>query len=786
MLFPPRQQAVITIGLVIATILVAATIGLAATRAATIGRSRPAQEAAYGPQLYLVEGTNLGALDGLTRLSELTGQVPRVVASGAAAEASGWNSADALITLLDGDTSGQVYYLIEAQSQPEAARSLAAVQGRILFDGGAELVLGVDSDNELSLLETLPAKGIAIARISPQGVPVRAPSTPPAALRTVVTTSPLITGLLTQITPAALESRIRQLSGEVPVNLPGRSTTLDTRYTFSTRIGDAEEFLLEYHKALGLNPSYAQWTYGSYSGKNVIVDIPGVENPEKIWVIGGHFDTNSEIPYSSAPGADDNGSGTASTMLIAQILKEYSFRDTIRFVYFSGEEQGQWGSLAYANSLRQAGVDVQGYINLDMIGYDGNGDRVVELHTGSESTNPRSNALALSFIDAANRYGQGLSFERKSDSASRFSDHRSFWDNNYAAFLVIENFFTDAIGPDRNPYYHNTKDRIGSVDLDYVTRIARTALASISELAGIVDPNDPPTATVTPSVTSTPTDTGAPTATPTTTVTQTPTATATDLPGGCQDIVQNGGFEDTSSLPWALSGAYPGAIVDSPVQSGSHAARAGIPDTVSNRFAYSTIYQRVTIPTWPTKVLLTYWEQPNGGGDGVDAREVLLLNTSLATVATIDRQTTAGDGEWRQRTFDLTAYKGRSLILYFNVYNNGDGGRLWSYLDDVALLACNDEATATPTASSTPAETPTADADGDTSFLPYVLKEPAPTQTPTATATETPTSTPTPTATATATETAVDTETPTATMTPTETATSTATATATSTSTTAP
>ncbi|MEZ4634186.1 MAG: M28 family peptidase [Caldilineaceae bacterium] len=485
------------------------------------------------------------------------------------------------------------------------------------------------------------------------------------------------------------------------------ATNLVTRYTFSSRIDDAEEYLFEYLSALGLNPSYAAWTYGAYSGRNVIADIPGSENPERIWVIGGHFDTNSENPYVSAPGADDNGSGSASTMLIADILRNYSFRDTVRFVFFSGEEQGQWGSLVYATSLRQAGVDVQGYINLDMIGWDGNNDRVVELHTGSETTNPRSNQLALDFIDAANRYGQGLTFERKTTSASRFSDHRSFWDNNYAAFLVIENFFTDAIPSDRNPYYHSTNDRIGSVDLDYVTRIARTALASIAEQAGIVDPN------VTPTPTGTPTNTGTPTASPTPSATRTPTATPTDLPGGCLDLVQNGGFEDTSTPVWTFAGAYAAAIIDEPVQTGSHAARAGVPDTVTNRLAYSTLYQQVTIPSWPSSVLLTYWEQPNGSGDGIDAREVRLLNpVTLATIATINRETTAGDGQWRQRTFDLTTYSGRTLLLYFNVYNNGSGGRLWSYLDDIALLACTDDvtptATPTPTTTASPIATETA------------------------------------------------------------------------------
>ena len=45
----------------------------------------------------------------------------------------------------------------------------------------------------------------------------------------------------------------------------------------------------------------------------------------------------------------------------------------------------------------------------------------------------------------------GLNFESKSTTASRFSDHSSFWDKDYASFLIIENFFDDTIVRDRNP-----------------------------------------------------------------------------------------------------------------------------------------------------------------------------------------------------------------------------------------------------------------------------------------------------------------------------------------------
>ena len=135
-------------------------------------------------------------------------------------------------------------------------------------------------------------------------------------------------------------------------------------------------------------------------------------------MIGGHLDSTSTVPYSTAPGADDNASGTAVTLALAEILRDTHFADTIRFIHFTGEEQGMWGSKVYARDLQLSGAQVMGYVNLDMIGWDGDGDRTVELHSG---TGAPSVALANTFISANERYGQGLRLEPKQGKASRCS-----------------------------------------------------------------------------------------------------------------------------------------------------------------------------------------------------------------------------------------------------------------------------------------------------------------------------------------------------------------------------
>jgi hypothetical protein len=80
---------------------------------------------------------------------------------------------------------------------------------------------------------------------------------------------------------------------------------------------------------------------------NVIADIPGTERPDEYVIIGGHIDS-----WDGATGATDNGTGVATTLEAARILKKAGMkpRRTIRFMVWSGEEQGLLGSAAYVKA----------------------------------------------------------------------------------------------------------------------------------------------------------------------------------------------------------------------------------------------------------------------------------------------------------------------------------------------------------------------------------------------------------------------------------------------------
>jgi hypothetical protein len=634
------------------------------------------------------------------------------------------------VQVLDADTRGKVYYFVEKVTP--GAQTPAQVWGQVVYEDAGQILLSIVKGDEHAFLEAAAALPLHLQLLTSQTLVLDIQAFPATGVKPTDVANPAIVALLAQVAQGRLSDLMADLSGERNVTIGGRSVNLKTRYTFSGQINDALQYVRESFARMGLSPQDSGWSYGRYSGVNIIADLRGTTTPDRIWVIGGHLDDTSQSPYTRAPGADDNGSGMAAMLVIADIMRQHRWRDTIRFVAFTGEEQGMWGSKSYAARLRSAGAQVAGYIDLDMIGWDGNDDRVIELHSG---TRQGSIDLANAFISANNRYATGLVVELKQGTASRFSDHSSFWDNGYSAFLGIENFFVDSRAADRNPYYHNTGDLLSRTRLSYIARYTQAALATLAELAGLMvsasptatatvtstpgsaasptaattrtstvasttSPTSTATATATatsassPSATMTRTSTpaGAPslTATPTATSTATaapsPSATATATPVTCRNLMPNGDMEAASGWRFGTT-ARPAGYVTGPVAEGARSLRTGIVLPTSDRRTYSTAYQSVSIPANASSAILTarLWRGTQDGAG--DRQELLLLNSRYGLLRILQRGL-GGDGAWQAARFDLTSHRGQTVVVYFNTYNDGDGRRSWMHVDDVRLDVC--------------------------------------------------------------------------------------------------
>jgi len=260
-----------------------------------------------------------------------------------------------------------------------------------------------------------------------------------------------------------------------------------SRHSFSPGLALAAEYIGQHFATAGLTVELDPFVRQGTVMTNVVGTLAGVgPGDDLIYILCAHYDSIAnrtpgwDPATDPAPGADDNGSGTAAVLEAARVLGQHHFAHTLRFIAFAGEEQGLWGSAHYAQEARRAGDDIRGVINLDMIGWDSDGDRVIELHVG---TDPASEALANRFTTALSTYELDLVPQTFTTDAIGLSDHASFWAQGYPAFLGIED--TEFGGPtaDFNPYYHTVGDTFDKLDMAFVTAFTRAAVATLAELA---------------------------------------------------------------------------------------------------------------------------------------------------------------------------------------------------------------------------------------------------------------------------------------------------------------
>jgi hypothetical protein len=105
------------------------------------------------------------------------------------------------------------------------------------------------------------------------------------------------------------------------------------------------------------------WRPGTYPTKNVIAETRSGD-PNNVIVVGAHLDS-----VGTGSGINDNGSGSATNLEIAEQIAKMKLRNKVRFVWFSAEESGLLGSEAYVNSLPDSEREkIAAMLNFDMVG----------------------------------------------------------------------------------------------------------------------------------------------------------------------------------------------------------------------------------------------------------------------------------------------------------------------------------------------------------------------------------------------------------------------------------
>lgn len=279
-----------------------------------------------------------------------------------------------------------------------------------------------------------------------------------------------VQSITNQVNLDSLSLYVRQLSGAVNIEINGQTDSIRSRSYIHPDNEKAFQFLKETFNRWGYQADSVLFENGR--GKNLIIIKPGYKYPDKWFMLGAHYDS---APHSGlAPGADDNASGCAAVLEAGRIFSEYNFPYTVVLALWDEEEIGLVGSRVYVPGIGDNNETLLGYINLDMIAWDGNEDDVAQVHVRQVA---HSAALQQRAQYCNDTYNIGLNLEIV-DPGSAATDHQAFWLEGLPAIGISE-----AYDDDFNPHYHSADDIIEQFNFDFFLKCSKLAISTIAELA---------------------------------------------------------------------------------------------------------------------------------------------------------------------------------------------------------------------------------------------------------------------------------------------------------------
>ena len=237
--------------------------------------------------------------------------------------------------------------------------------------------------------------------------------------------------------------------------------------TGSATIDAVEDYLYSEFSSMNLIVEYDNWNYKTKSGKNIVATLPGHGLKDSIFIVCAHYDT-----VVISPGADDDGSGVACVLMIAEIMSYYSFNSTVKFILFSGEENGCLGSYEYSRKAYENGDKIIGVLAIDKVGYAESSEdgKFLRHHASSESEwmIDISQNIANTYFDLIELKVVRLPYDSS-------SDHRSFIEYGYKGSNFVENTL--------NPTYHTSEDTIEFINFSYLKKVCKLCLCTASKIA---------------------------------------------------------------------------------------------------------------------------------------------------------------------------------------------------------------------------------------------------------------------------------------------------------------
>jgi hypothetical protein len=248
----------------------------------------------------------------------------------------------------------------------------------------------------------------------------------------------------------------------------------------------------------GYQPTRQEYMAGGQRVRNIEVAVGNVaqgKRPDRIFIVGAHYDS---VP--GAPGANDNGSGTAAVLELARLLKtmQPSAGTEVRFVLFVNEEPPwfmgeEMGSMVHAAEMKRQGQNVKAALVLETMGYYTDTPNSQKLPPGLEGRYPSTGNFiafvgtlesshlvreALAAFRAASDFpAEGLAAPAHTTGVT-LSDHTSYNRHGYPALMITDTAFM------RYPYYHTAQDTPDKLDYESMARVVTGLAKTIAALAG--------------------------------------------------------------------------------------------------------------------------------------------------------------------------------------------------------------------------------------------------------------------------------------------------------------
>lgn len=281
--------------------------------------------------------------------------------------------------------------------------------------------------------------------------------------------NPIIREMMNQVNMDSLEATVQHLQD------------YGSRFFSSETAFAASDWIAAKMAALGLEVEQQDFYVNSWVGSgqaapNVIGIQRGTLYPDTYVVCGSHFDSFTwDVLYGggTAPGADDNATGVASVLESARIMTQYDFEYSIIYCAYGAEEEGLYGSDAYATRCQQEGMEILGYFNNDMNGYL-YGDQI---HIDCIYPNTVA-PIGDYYMNVGSVYFPELPIRHVNFNEGD-SDHTSFNNHGYMGIYPFEDY------ENYSPYIHTINDIIGTsvTSFEMSQQYCRMNIGCLAELA---------------------------------------------------------------------------------------------------------------------------------------------------------------------------------------------------------------------------------------------------------------------------------------------------------------